>query len=367
MLKNDNAILPLNKNKKQKIVILGNNANPTPTTGGGSCHVITYGAHSILEAIKDTIGNTNELIHLPIKNNKINQSDANVIKSADYVILAVGLSKLQDGESWDRDWKMPYRQNQLIQKIANLNPSTIVVFNAGGGIRTESWIHKVPAVLHSFYLGQNSGDVIAEILFGKINPSGKLPFTMAKNWNDFSSVKNYAKHPSWLSFKHILPRTSSKHRWKSFPIKYEEGIMVGYRHFDSNKIEPQFPFGFGLSYTSFNYTNLRLSSNTLSKDESIEVLVDITNSGKREGKEVVQLYLKDLECSLIRPEKELKGFEKISLKPGETKTVKFSINTSQLAFYDEEIHDWKVEEGDFEVLIGKSSRDIELTGKFSYR
>ncbi|QEE15820.1 beta-glucosidase [Promethearchaeum syntrophicum] len=366
LLKNDNAILPLDNNKKQKIVILGKNSNPTPTSGGGACDVIAYGTHSILKAVQSTIGNMTELIYLPIKKDKIKPTDAKVIESADYVILAVGLSKLQDGESWDRDWKMPYKQNQLIKKVVNLNPSTIVVLNAGGGIKTESWIHKVPAVLLSFYLGQNSGDVIAEILFGKINPSGKLPFTMAKNWNDFSSIKNYVKHPSRLSFKHIIPRTAKRYRWNSFPINYLEGIMVGYRHFDTNKIEPQFPFGFGLSYTSFTYNNLRLSSNKLSKDESLEVLVDITNSGKRGGMEVVQLYLKDLECSLIRPEKELKGFEKISLEPGETKTVQFSINPSHLAFYDAEIHDWKVEEGDFAVLIGRSSKDIELSGEFRY-
>ena len=267
---------------------------------------------------------------------------------------------------WDRDWKMPHNQNALIQKVANLNPSTIVVFNAGGGIETESWIHKVPAVLHSFYLGKNAGDVIAEILFGKINPSGKLPFTMAKKWDDFSSVKNYVKHQTRLSIKLMLPGTRPRHRWKSFPIKYEEGIMVGYRHFDTRKIEPQFPFGFGLSYTSFKYSNLRISSTELSKDESLDVLVDISNTGKRKGKEIVQLYIKDLESSLIRPEKELKGFEKISLSPGETKTVKFTIGSSQLAFYDDEIHDWRIEPGVFEVLISKSSRDIELTSKFNY-
>jgi len=366
LLKNDNAILPLDLNKKQKIVILGKNSNPTPTGGGGSSSVITYGTQSILESINSIIGNMTELIHLPIKNKKINQSDAEVIKSADYVVLAVGLSKLHDGEFWDRDWNMPYKQNKLIRKIVDLNPSTIVVFNAGGGINTESWIHKVPAVLHSFYIGQNAGDVIAEIIFGKINPSGKLPFTMAKNWNDFSSVKNYVKNYSKLTLKLMFPGTRAKHRWKSFPIKYEEGIMVGYRHFDTNKIEPQFPFGFGLSYTSFNYSNLRISSSKLSKDESLDVSVDITNSGKREGKEIVQLYIKDLECSLIRPEKELKGFEKITLNPDETKTVKFSINPSHLAFYDDEIHDWRIEPGIFEVLIGKSSRNIELTEKFNY-
>ncbi len=366
LLKNDNAILPLDLNKKQKIVILGKNTDPTPTGGGGSSSVITYGTQSIKESIKAIIGNMTELIHLPLKKNKINRSDAEVIQSADFIILGVGLSKLDDGEFWDRKWKMPYKQTLLIQKVAKLNPSTIVVFNAGGGIKTESWIHKVPAVLHSFYLGQNAGDVIADILFGKINPSGKLPFTMAKNWNDVASVKNYVKYHSKVTLKLMFPGTRPRHRWKSFPIKYEEGIMIGYRHFDSNKIEPQFPFGFGLSYTSFKYSNLRISSNELRKDESLDVLVDIINSGKREGKEVVQLYIKDLECSLIRPEKELKGFEKISLKPNETKTVQFSINSSQLAFYDEEIHDWKVEQGDFEVLIGKSSRDIALKTRFNY-
>jgi beta-glucosidase len=366
LLKNDNTILPLDLNKKQKIVLLGKNSNKTPTGGGGSSSVITYGTHSIFESIKAIIGNMTELIHLPIRMNRINRSDAEVIKSADHVILAVGLSKLHDGEFWDRDWEMPYKQNHLIEKVANLNPSTIVVFNAGGGIETESWIHKVPAVLHSFYLGQNAGDVIAEILFGKINPSGKLPFTMAKNWIDFSSVNNYVKHQSKLTLKLMFPGTRPKHRWKSFPINYEEGIMVGYRHFDTNNIEPQFPFGFGLSYTSFKYSNLRISSTELSKDESLDVLVDITNSGKREGKEIIQLYIKDLECSLIRPDKELKGFEKIFLKPGETKTVKFSINPTHLAFYDDEIHDWRIEPGIFEVLIGKSSRDVELTGKFNY-
>ncbi len=366
LLKNDNSILPLDFNKKQKIVILGKNSDPTPTSGGGANFVVAYGTQSIKESIKALISNLTELIHLPIRKNKINRSDAEVIKSADYVILAVGLSKSDDSEMWDRDWRMPYKQNRLIRKISNLNPSTIVVFNAGGGIKTESWIHKVPAVLHSFYLGQNAGDVIAEILFGKINPSGKLPFTMAKNWNDFSSVKNYPKNHSKVTIKLMVYGTGPRHRRKSFPIKYEEGIMVGYRHFDTNNIEPQFPFGFGLSYTSFNYSNLRISSNRLTKDESLDVSLDVTNSGKREGKEVVQLYIKDIECSLIRPDKELKGFEKISLEPGETKKVKFSINPSQLAFYDDEIHDWRIEPGSFEVLVGKSSRDIELTGKFNY-
>ncbi|MHA1718588.1 MAG: beta-glucosidase family protein [Promethearchaeota archaeon] len=366
LLKNDEDILPLDLNKKQKIVILGRNANPTPTGGGGSSYTITYGVRSIFESIKAIVGNMTELIYLPINKNKINASDAEVISSADYVILAVGLSNLEDSEFWDRSWKMPEKQNNLIQKVANLNPATIVIFNAGGGIKTESWIHMVSAVIHSFYLGQNAGDVIAEIIFGIINPSGKLPFTMAKKWDDFSSVKNYPKHTTKVSYKLMFPGTSPRQRWKSFPIEYEEGIMIGYRHFDTNNIEPQFPFGFGLSYTTFKYSNIRISSTKISKDESLEILVDVTNSGKRVGKEIVQLYIKDLECSLPRPKKELKGFEKILLRSGETKTIKFIINPSQLAFYDDEIHDWRVEPGTFEVLIGSSSRDIKQTISFNY-
>jgi beta-glucosidase len=209
------------------------------------------------------------------------------------------------------------------------------------------WLDKTPAVLQSWFGGQELGNAIASIVFGQTNPSGKLPTTFPKRLRD---------NPAYINY----PGENGK-------VHYGEGIFVGYRYYDCKDIIPLFPFGHGLSYTTFEYSNLRLNSTEFFPGDDIQVFLDITNVGNKPGKETVQLYIKDFESTLIRPEKELKGFVKIYLEPGETKTVTLSLSEESLAYYDPGTKSWTSEDGDFELLIGSSSRDIRLKSSFTWK
>ncbi|MCP4763808.1 MAG: hypothetical protein GY870_18700, partial [archaeon] len=326
LLKNEKNILPLelSSNKSKKIVVLGRNAHPTPTSGGGSCMVAPYKPKSIYEGLKDVVGDKADVELISIKKSEINEEDIDKIKLADYVVLCVGFTRLEDSEAWDRDWEMHNYQIELIKKTTKLNSKTILVFSSGGGTETESWINNVSTFLHTFYLGQCVGTAIANILLGLKNPSGKLPFTMAKKWEDFGTTKNYVENPSKISPRQMLGDKREKPQKNIINTNYEEGILVGYRHFDTNQITPQFPFGFGLSYTSFDYGNFQSMPEEITKEQSINISLDVTNTGKKTGKEIIQVYVRDIESSVLRPDKELKNFNKIELKPNETKTVEFS-------------------------------------------
>lgn len=360
LLKNQNNLLPINPKSNKKIVILGRNATSTPTTGGGSCYVKPYKTRSIYQAVKCT--QSNHTINLiKHKKEKLSNNSKQMVREADYVILCVGFTYEEDSECWDRPWKMTNNQNELIRRVSSLNENTIVILSAGGGMETESWVHKVPALIHSFYLGQSVGDAIADIIFGRTNPSAKLPFTMAKKWEDFSSTKHYIEKPYKTSFNKIRQKTKEKFRfYSSITLEYKEGIMVGYRHFDTKNIEPQFPFGHGLSYTKFDYVDLKLNKKSLSQRDTLKMDITLKNSGSRRGKEVIQVYVKDIKSTVVRPEKELKGFTKIDLKPDEEREVSIEIPINSLAFYDVESKEWVVEEGEFELQVGSSSRDIRL-------
>lgn len=206
------------------------------------------------------------------------------------------------------------------------------------------WCEKVPAIIEAFYSGEQGGTALAKILFGEVNPSGKLPITFMKKREDHPAAKTY---PGEKTF-----------------AEYSEGIFVGYRHFDKYNINPLFEFGFGLSYTTFEYSDIKLSSYEISQNDSIEISLTVTNTGEVDGDEVVQLYISDTKASVEREEKSLKGFARVNLKAGESKTVSFKIDKSALAFYDVDSKKWISEPGDFEVLIGASSRDIRLKRKF---
>jgi beta-glucosidase len=201
------------------------------------------------------------------------------------------------------------------------------------------WIDKVPSVVNAWFGGEEMGNAIADVLFGDVNPSGKLPVTLLKEWKDSPA---YGRYPG-----------------ENGSVGYDEGLYVGYRHFDKHNVEPQFPFGHGLSYTTFAYSDLRVSSGELAL-----VSLKLRNNGKREGAEVVQLYVRDVESSVDRPVKELKAFRRVSLEPGETQTVSFALDKSAFAFYDVKRRDWVAEPGTFEVLVGSSSRDIRLKAIF---
>jgi beta-glucosidase len=262
-------------------------------------------------------------------------------KRADKVVIVAGLNKDWEAEGNDRvDMRLPNRQDELIEKIAAANSNVVVVLNLGSPVEMP-WLDKVSAVLHMWYLGQETGNALADILYGDVSPSGKLATTFPKRLED---------NPSYINFP-----------GENGHVNYGEGIFIGYRYYDHKDLEPLFPFGFGLSYTKFGYKSLSMpASGTV--DEPVKVSCELENLGGMAGKEVVQLYVRDLESSLVRPPKELKAFKKVMLQPGETKTVEFELDRRSFAFYDDAKAEWVAEPGDFEILIGSSSRHIYLKG-----
>jgi beta-glucosidase len=259
-------------------------------------------------------------------------------KKADVAIVCVSTRRME-GEGSDRpSMDLPANQAGLIRAIAAANKNTVVVLNNGTPVTMKDWLANVPAVVEAWLPGQEGGTALAAILFGDVNPSGKLPDTLAASREDYPDFGNYP---------------GANHQ-----VNYAEGIYVGYRHFDQAAIAPLFPFGYGLSYTTFGYDNLKLSQNKLSPDGSVTASVDITNTGKRAGEEVVELYIHDPRPQIDKPVRELKGFTKVALKPGETKTVQFTVQPRALAYFDTPGHQWKADAGDYEIQVGASSRDL---------
>ena len=276
--------------------------------------------------------------------NKLLSEAVALAKKSDVALVFAGLNSFSEGEGYDKpDMQMPEGQNDLIEAVCAANPKTVVVLINGTPLDMRKWAGKVPSIVEAWYPGMEGGNAIANILFGNVNPSGKLPDTFPMKLEDHSSFGNY-------------PGANGK-------VNYSEGIFVGYRYFDKNSIEPLFPFGHGLSYTTFEYSGLTLLPKSTS-DGAVKVTVNVKNTGSVEGKEVVQLYVSDKESSVPRPPKELKRFSKIDLKPGETKIVTFVLDKRALSFYDANKKQWVAEPGAFEVLVGSSSRDIRLKDIF---
>jgi len=267
---------------------------------------------------------------------------AEAVKSADAVLVGVGFNVISgEGEGYDRSYALPGRQEELIQAVAQLNPRTIVALNAGGSVATASWVGAVSGLLHTYYFGQEGGRALAEILLGKVNPSGRLPFSYEQRWEDCAAYGNYPPHYTDTSVSKIY---------------YREGIFLGYRWFDAKKIEPLFPFGHGLSYTTFAYGNMT----SVPTAEGVEVEFDVTNTGPRPGAEVAQLYVGQPGCSVPRPLRELKGFSRVTLAAGETKRVRISLGRDAFQFFHPERKQWTVEAGEFTIEAGGSSRALPL-------
>ncbi len=265
--------------------------------------------------------------------------------ASDVAIVCVGFGGEWQSEGFDRpNMDLPGEQDALVEQVAAVNPRTIVVLNTGSPI-SMPWLEQVRAVVQAWYPGQECGNAIADVLFGDTNPSGKLPQTFPVRLED---------NPAYLNF----PGENGK-------VYYGEGLFVGYRYYEKKKIVPLFPFGFGLSYTTFDYGPLSLSSQEIGPDDSLQVSVDVTNTGQRAGKEVVQLYIQDEQARLQRPEKELKAFAKVQLAPAECKTVTLNITRNALAYYDDLARVWVAEAGAFQVLVGASSEDIRGTATFT--
>ena len=269
-------------------------------------------------------------------------------KDADMVIFIGGLNKNdgQDCEGNDRkSYNLPYEQDKTIEAIAAVNPNIAVVIISGNAVAMP-WVAKVPSVVESWYCGTEAGNALASVLFGDVNPSGKLPFTFPVRLED-NGAHALGEHPG----DHVN-------------VRYNEGLFVGYRWTDKEKLKPLFAFGHGLSYTTFEYGKPTIDKKEMTADGTVTVSVPVKNTGKCEGKEVVQLYISDKKSSLPRPVKELKGFEKVTLAPGEEKVVSFTINSEALSYFDDKKHEWVAEPGKFEALVGASSTDIK--GKVAF-
>jgi beta-glucosidase len=266
-------------------------------------------------------------------------------KKSDIVILCLGLNEEWEGEAIDRDeLTLPEDQLKLLDRILQVNKNVLIVLNNATPILMTDWINDVPGIIEAFYPGQEGGHALSDIIFGDVNPSGKLPITFPKRWEDSPVYETY-------------PGTKEL-------ADYKEGIFVGYRHFDKHNIEPLFPFGYGLSYTTFEYSDLQISPIKVMQDDTVTVEVDIKNTGEVSGDEIVQLYIRDVEASVERESKSLRGFVRVSLDPGEKNTVTFKVKKTDLSFYGVKEKKWIAEPGGFEVLVGSSSRDIRLIGKF---
>jgi beta-glucosidase len=267
--------------------------------------------------------------------------------AAEVAVLFVSMPERGDMEGFDRkNLDLPDSHVRLIKEVAAVQPNTIIMLHNGSVIDMGSWINKVPAVIECLLSGQAGAAAEVDILLGKINPSGKLCETFPRE---------LAHNPSYLYF----PCEDHK-------AVYGEGIYVGYRYYDKKKIMPLFPFGYGLSYTTFDYSNLVLNKQEIKDDETLVVSVDVTNTGKVAGQEIVQLYVHDVESSYFRPVKELKGFKKVTLEPGETRTVSMELGYRDFAYYHLAYKAWVAEEGEFEILVGRSSADICMRGKLSF-
>ena len=278
---------------------------------------------------------------------------------ADVAIVAVGFNKGTEGEGADRTFELPWGQDSLIEAVAAANPRTIVALTGGGGMDTRRWLDKVPALLHTYYPGQEGGTAVAEVLFGKHNPEGKLPVSFDRSWDENPSAKYYYPIPGADTTLHVTETDGRKVDYVIPHVKYEDGLMVGYRYWTTTGKHPLFPFGFGLSYTTFSFSKLQAPA-TAASGSTVPVSFDVTNTGSVAGAEVAQLYVSDPSARATRPERELKGVEKVRLAPGETKHVTLNLDARAFSYWDAAAHKWTIDPGKFVVRVGDSSENTPL-------
>ncbi|GGJ08940.1 glycoside hydrolase family 3 C-terminal domain-containing protein [Paenibacillus hunanensis] len=345
LLKNDHNLLPLSK--KGRVAVIGEFAVQPRYQGSGSSHINPTQLDQALDEIRKLVDSESEVTYAPgydldsddVKDELV-QEAVKLANEADVVILFTGLPDRYESEGYDRTHlELPLNHKQLIKELAAVQPNLVVVLSNGSPV-TMPWLDQTSAVLEGYLGGQAGGGAVADLLFGEVNPSGKLPETFPVQLSD---------NPSFLNF----PGEGDR-------VEYREGIFVGYRYYDTKQLEPLFPFGYGLSYTSFEYSELQVDRTSMTDQNTVNVQVTVRNTGSRRGQEIVQLYVHDPESSVIRPEQELKGFAKVALEPGERKTVSFMLDKRAFAYYHTELRDWHVETGEYELRVGASSRDIRL-------
>ena len=346
LLKND-GVLPLNPS--EKIAFIGGFAKNPRFQGGGSSHINCFRTASALDSLPEHAQVT-YAEGFPADRDAYDETLAaaaiKAAETADKAVIFAGLPDSFESEGYDRShMQLPSCQNRLISEILKVQPNTIVVLHNGSPVELP-WRHEVKGILEAYLGGQAGGAAVTRILFGAVNPSGKLAETFPEKLSD---------NPSYLFFG------------DGDKVEYREGIYVGYRYYDTKEMPVAYPFGYGLSYTTFAYSDLRLDKETMTDSDTLHVSFDITNTGSVAGKEIVQLYIRDLTGSTNRPLKELKGFEKVSLEPGETKTVTIELDYRSFAWYSTNLGDWYAAGGSYEILIGASSRDIQLLSKVTLK
>jgi len=352
LLKNEDNLLPLARDGK--IAVIGEFVKAPRYQGSGSSQIKPTKLDDILEEMTISAGSNTKIVYA--QGYELKREDANealteealqAAREADVAVLFAGLPKRYESEGFDRQhMRIPANQIALIEAVAAVRPNLVVVLSNGAPVEMP-WLGKAKALLEAYLGGQALGGAITDLLFGDVNPSGKLAETFPVQLSD---------NPSFLNF----PGEGDR-------VEYREGLFVGYRYYDKKQLSPLFPFGHGLSYTLFAYSNLTVDKKDLTDEETLGVTVSVKNTGARAGQEVVQLYVRDMESSVIRPVKELKGFDKVYLEPNETKTITFELDKRSFAYYDVNVHDWIVETGDFEILIGGSSQDIALSETVTVR
>ncbi len=342
LLKNENSVLPLTDNAK--IVLVTGDYVEKIARGGGSAEVMGYHQRLMIDELREEFGD--RIVY-------VNNPSLEQIKSADVVLCNVGT---QDSEGRDRPFELPENQEKRVEECVNNNPNTVVIVTSGSGIRMTDWNDKAKAIIYAWYVGQNGNTALAEIISGKTNPSGKLPITIEK---EFKDSPGYGYIPAGESlYKKWKEEESKAH--SVYDLNYKEGIFVGYRWYEKKNIEPLYPFGHGLSYTTFEYGDLRVSKDTIQEDDILKVSFVIKNVGAINGMEIAQLYVQDVDCTVPRPVKELKGFRKVNLDAGQSTTIQIELSKKDFSFWNPETKNWFAEKGRFIISVGSSSKDIKL-------
>jgi beta-glucosidase len=290
----------------------------------------------------------------------VSEDAKNIAAKADVCVVAVGFGPGTESEGMDRTFALPWGQDALIEAVAAVNPHTIVTLNGGGGMDTRRWLDKVPALLHTYYPGQEGGTAVGEVLFGKHNPEGKLPVSFDRSWDENPSAKFYYPIAGADTTLHVTEPGAKPVDYVIGHVKYGDKLMVGYRYWTTTGKHPLFPFGFGLSYTTFSFSKLEVPA-TAASGSTVPVSFDVTNTGSVAGAEVAQLYVSDPSAKAQRPERELKGFEKVRLAPGETRHVTLNLDARSFSYWDEAAHKWTIDPGKFVVRVGDSSESTPLS------
>ncbi len=348
LLKNERGLLPLDKTKIKSVAVIGPNGADTQLGGRWSADVVPFYTVTVLDGLKKklpagvTVASAQGCPRTGSGSPDALREAVALAAKSDVAIVVVGMDKDYEGEEMDPPTLyLPGDQDKLIQAVAAANKNTIVVLNNGSPVLMDRWLGQVPGLVEAWYAGQETGTALADILFGDVNPSGKLPDTLAARREDYSDWGNYPGNGTVVS--------------------YAEGIYVGYRHFDKAKIAPLFPFGFGLSYTTFGYSSLAMPA-TLGRGQTATVRVTVQNTGKRVGDEVAQLYVRALDSKVARPVRELKGFGRVSLQPGQKAVVSFPLDMRAFSYWDVGMHIWRADPGLYGIEVGSSSRDLRAQG-----